>query len=85
MLILSELEDAPSQQLSYNLTKTLFRIALAMPAFESKAQQVFMDYLDKIGTVFATSINRQGPILVIITEPRRQSSLVCHSLSHWQL
>jgi hypothetical protein len=60
LIMCAELEDAPSQQLGYSLTRMLFQISERVPKFETKAQQVFVDHLEKIGKAFSRSVSGQG-------------------------
>jgi hypothetical protein len=55
-----ELEDAPIQQLSRSLMKSLFRIANVVPKFEANALQIFVEHLKKVGSNFADSIDHKG-------------------------
>jgi hypothetical protein len=55
-----DLEDPPSRQLAYSLTKTLIRISTTLPILEKQAESVFLDHLEKVGAAFSSAIARQG-------------------------
>jgi hypothetical protein len=57
-----DLEDTPIRQLSYSLTKTLFRISSAAPVLEVKAQEALLELLEKIRSAFSNSLQHQGYI-----------------------
>jgi hypothetical protein len=60
LISILDLEDPPAQQLSYSLTKTLFRVSDTMANFESHAERVFVEHLEKCHAAFSSSIDRQG-------------------------
>jgi hypothetical protein len=60
LTVVLDLEDPPIRQLSYSLTKTLFRIPEAIPSLEPKAQGTFLDLLQKIHSAFTNATETQG-------------------------
>ena len=55
-----DLDDHPSRQLSYSLTKTLFKISSTIIKFEDACQNSFLDFLSKVRQALDNSIIDRG-------------------------
>jgi len=76
-------EDPPVRQLSYSLTKTLFKISAILPTLEIKAQEAFLDLLGKIRCAFHSATSTQGSHAYhsVDINHRRQTTIPSHVLS----
>ena len=77
LIVVIDLEDPPSRQLSYSLAKMLFRVSAMIPVLENKAQQAFLDHLEKVRTSFTNSITNQGLFHKFLSNFEDVKELLC--------